>query len=125
MAHFAELDENNVVTRVLVVANAELLEGGVESESKGVAFLASLYGHGRWKQTSYNANGNPAKRFRYAGVGYTFDAGRNAFLAPKPYPSWILNEATCAWKAPVQRPASGGPYRWDEAGGAWVQAAAT
>lgn len=116
MAHFAELNESGVVTRVLVVANAELLDGGVESESKGIAFLNGLYGHDRWKQTSYNARA----RKHYAGVGYSYDPSRDAFIPPQPYPSWLLDEATCRWQAPVPAPTNGGPYSWDEASGGWV-----
>jgi hypothetical protein len=116
MAHFAELNESNVVTQVVVVANAELIDGGVESEAKGIAFLASLYGHDRWRQTSYNGN----RRKNYAGIGFHYDASRDAFIPPQPFPSWALDEATCRWVAPVPMPADGGPYRWDEDAGAWV-----
>lgn len=121
MAHFAELNESNVVTQVVVVHNNELLDGGVESEAKGVAFLASLFGHSRWKQTSYNANGNPAKRYNYAGIGFTYDANRNAYIAPKPFSSWVLDEGTCLWVAPVPCPDDGKEYRWDDEAVAWVE----
>lgn len=110
MAHFAELDENNIVTQVIVVANAELLVDGVESEAKGVDFLESLYGHRNWRQTSYNGN----QRKNYAGVGFTYDTARDAFIAPQPYPSWTLDGSTCRWVAPVPYPAEGGLYRWNE-----------
>lgn len=113
MAHFAELDGNNVVTRVLVVANAELMDGGVESEAKGVAFLRSLYKHDRWKQTSYNGK----IRKNYAGVGFAYDAGRDAFIPPKPFASWTLDEQTCRWVAPVPMPSGGG--KWNEATQSW------
>ena len=116
MAHFAELNESNVVTQVLVVANAELLDGGTESEAKGIDFLESLYGHRNWKQTSYNGN----RRKNYAGIGFTYDAARDAFIPPQPFPSWALDEATCRWVSPVPMPEDGGPYRWDEDAGAWV-----
>lgn len=79
MAHFAELNEDNIVTQVVVVHNAELLDNGVESEAKGVAFLQSLFGHDRWKQTSYSGS----IRERFAGVGYSYDAERDAFLPPQ------------------------------------------
>ena len=85
MAHFAQLDDNNTVLQVIVVHNNECLdENGNESEAVGVAFCQSLLG-GNWKQTSYNGN----MRFNYAGIGYQYDAIRNAFIAPKPYPSWV------------------------------------
>lgn len=116
MAHFAELSADNIVTQVIVVANAELLVDGVESEAKGIDFLQSLYGHRNWKQTSYNGN----QRYNYAGIGFTYDAARDAFIPPQPFASWALDEATCRWVAPVPMPADGGPYRWDEDAGAWV-----
>lgn len=116
MAHFAELNSENIVTRVLVVANAAMLVDGAESEAAGVDLLESLYGHRNWKQTSYNGN----QRKNYAGIGFTYDAARDAFIAQQPYPSWTLDEATCCWVAPVPYPADGGTYYWDEAEGAWV-----
>jgi hypothetical protein len=115
MAHFAELSEDGVVTQVVVVANAELMDGDTESETKGVAFLASLFGHDRWKQTSYNAT----IRRNYAGVGFAYDAERDAFIPPQPFQSWTLDETTCRWVPPVPVPAEGGPYRWDEATASW------
>jgi hypothetical protein len=121
MAHFAELSESNVVTQVVVVANAELLVGGVESEQKGVLFLQGLVGRSRWKQTSYNANGNPAKRYNYAGIGYTYDSARDAFIAPQPYASWTLDETKCVWAPPVPHPVDGKLYTWDEASGSWSE----
>lgn len=120
MAHFAELDEANVVTQVIVVANAELLDGGIESEAKGIEFLQSLFGHNRWKQTSYNANGNPAKRYNYAGLGFLYDPAREAFIPPKPFDSWALDDATCLWVAPVPYPNDGCLYQWDENTLDWV-----
>lgn len=115
MAHFAELDSNNVVLRVVVVNNAELLDGdGVEQESLGAAFCQGLFG-GTWKQTSYNGN----TRKNFAGIGYTYDSGRDAFIAPQPYASWVLNETTCHWEAPVAMPTDGGPYVWNEETTSW------
>lgn len=115
MAHFAELDQNNVVTRVIVVNNSELInESGEESEAKGIAFCQSLFG-GTWKQTSYNAN----FRKNYAGVGYTYRADLDAFIAPQPYPSWVLNDAA-QWEAPVPMPDDGQMYSWDEDSQSWV-----
>lgn len=119
MAHFAQLDNNNVVTQVIVVHNNELLDNGVESESKGIAFCQSLFG-GNWKQTSYNNN----IRKNYAGIGHTYDAARDAFIAPKPYASWVLDEDTCRWQAPVPYPNDNKKYYWNEEIGNWVEAVA-
>jgi hypothetical protein len=116
MAHFAQLDQQNKVTQVIVVANEELLENGIESEDKGIAFCQSLLG-GNWKQTSYNGN----MRKNYAGIGYTFDESRNAFIPPQPYPSWTLVEETCQWTAPVLYPTDGKMYNWDEPTLSWVE----
>jgi hypothetical protein len=116
MAHFAELDENNMVLRVIVVHNNDCLDAnGDESEAVGVAFCQNLLG-GNWKQTSYNGN----IRKHYAGIGYTYDASRDAFIPPQPYPSWSL-DADCNWQAPVPMPSDGKMYSWDEATQAWVE----
>jgi len=115
MAHFAELGLDNVVQRVIVVHNNELLnDDGVEQESLGVTFCQNLFG-GTWVQTSYNAN----MRKNFAGVGFTYDSTRNAFIPPKPYASWVLNETTCLWEAPVAMPDDDNRYQWDEEHGAW------
>ena len=119
MAHFAELNESNIVTQVIVVANAELMDGGAESEAKGIAFLESLYGHRNWRQTSYNGN----IRYNYAGIGFAYDPDRDAFISPQPFASWTLNETTCQWQPPVPHPDDGGMYSWDEAAGNWVSIA--
>lgn len=117
MAHFAEIDDNNVVQRVIVVANKDTADAnGNEVESIGVAFCQRLLG-GNWKQTSYNAN----FRKNYAGIGYTYDAGIDAFVPPKPYPSWVLNSNTAQWEAPVPVPQDGKMYSWDEATQSWVE----
>jgi hypothetical protein len=116
MAHFAQLDENNVVLRVIVVHNNELLDNGVESEAKGIAFCQSLFPSTRWVQTSYNGN----IRKNYAGVGFTYDSQRDAFIPPRPFPSWVLDVATCRWEAPVPYPTDGEQYAWDESLAAWV-----
>ena len=114
MAHFAKLDENNLVTEVIVVSNNELLdENGVEQESKGIAFCQSLFG-GNWKQTSYNGN----FRKNYAGIGYTYDETRDAFIQPKPFETWIIDEETCTWIPPVVKPT----LVWDEATQTWNMA---
>lgn len=116
MAHFAKLDENNIVTQVIVVGNKDTSDAnGVEKEYIGAAFCEKLFG-GTWKQTSYNAT----FRKHYAGIGYTFDATRNAFIPPKPHNSWVLNETTCSWEAPVAMPTDGQSYSWDEATVSWV-----
>lgn len=120
MAHYAELDENNVVKRVIVVANKDTADAnGNEIESIGVAFCQRLLG-GNWKQTSYNGK----IRKNYAGIGYTYDAAIDAFVPPKPYPSWVLNNETAQWVAPVPMPTDGNTYSWDEATQSWVEATA-
>lgn len=120
MAHFAELGPDNVVLRVIVVDNKDTSDvNGVEKEYIGAAFCERLLG-GTWKQTSYNAN----LRKNYAGEGYTYDAQRDAFIPPKPYPSWVLVEETCLWEAPVGMPTDGtieSPYVWDEATTSWIR----
>jgi len=116
MAHFAKLDENNIVTEVIVVGNKDTSDAnGVEKEYIGAAFCERLFG-GTWKQTSYNAN----FRKHYAGNGYTFDATRNAFIPPKPHASWVLNETSCSWEAPVAMPTDGQSYSWNEETLSWV-----
>lgn len=115
MAHFAEIGLNNSVKRVIVVHNNELLdENNVEQESRGIAFCESLFG-GTWVQTSYNGN----MRKNFAGKGYTYDSTRDAFIAPQPYASWVLNETTCRWEAPVAMPDDGNQYTWNEELTAW------
>jgi len=117
MAYFAKLDENNVVIQVTAVHNNELLQDGVESEAKGGQFLVDLFGeNANWKQTSYNNR----IRKNFAGVGYTYDQTRDAFIPPKPFASWTLNEDTCLWNAPVPFPTDGQRYNWDEATTSWV-----
>lgn len=118
MAHFAELDADNKVLRVVVVGNQDCQDSnGQESESVGIAFCQSLFGTDTtWVQTSYNGN----MRGKYAGIGDTYDAQRDAFLAPQPFPSWLLNESTLQWEPPVPMPEDGGPYVWDEPSLSWV-----
>ena len=114
MAHFAQL-ENNVVTKVIVVSNQDIVdENGQENEQRGIDFCSNLLG-GTWKQTSYNGN----IRKNYAGIGYTYDEGRDAFIPPKPFNSWLLDETTCQWKAPVAMPTDGGRYSWNEETQTW------
>lgn len=106
MAHFAEIDSQNIVQRVIVVPESE--------EANGAAWCSNLFG-GTWVQTSYNGR----IRKNYAGIGFTYDATRDAFIPPQPYPSWVLNEATCRWEAPVPMP-PGGPWAWDESTESWI-----
>ena len=118
MAHFAKIGLDNIVTDVLVVANRETMNSnGVEHESIGVEFLKTLTGHETWIQTSYNGN----IRKNYAGVGYTYDSQRDAFIPPQPYPSWLMSEDTCLWSAPTPMPTDDKRYSWDEATLSWVE----
>ena len=109
MAHFAELDENNIVTKVIVVHNNELLDGEIESEAKGVEFCSTLFGHTNWVQTSYNSN----IRKQFAGIGYTYDSDSDVFVAPQPYPSWSLDDNS-DWQAPTPMPEDDNMYSWNE-----------
>jgi len=113
MAHFAQI-ENNLVTQVIVVDNNEILdEQGNESEELGIQFCQDLLG-GTWVQTSYNGN----IRKNYAGIGYTYDETKDAFIKPQPYNSWVLDEDTCLWEAPIPYPTveegSTDVYNWNE-----------
>lgn len=116
MAHFAELDANNVVVRVIVVPDAV--------EVIGEQYCHELLG-GTWKQTSYNTRGNvhvlggTPFRKNYAGSGYTYDELIDGFIPPQPYPSWLLNETTCLWEPPVPYPTDGNRYSWDEINLEW------
>lgn len=117
MAHFAELDSNNVVLRVVVVDNKDTADAsGVEKEHIGAAYLERLLG-GTWVQTSYHGN----IRKNYAGIGYTYDTALDAFVPPQPYPSWILNPNTAQWEPPVPMPTDGKRYKWDEATQSWIE----
>jgi hypothetical protein len=119
MAHFAKLDENNIVLEVNVVDNVQLLDAsGIEREGFGIQFLTNWSGgYTNWKQTSYNGN----IRKNYAGIGYTYDPVRDAFIPPKPFASWVLNEDTCLWDAPVAYPADGKTYQWNEDQQNWIE----
>jgi len=110
MAHFAKLDQNNIVTEVVVVSNDV-----ATNEENGVSFLRNLYKEptAKWKQTSYNST----IRKNFAGIGYIYDNNKDAFIPPKPYNSWILNEDTCKWEAPIVRPE--GSYQWNEENQTW------
>lgn len=115
MAHFAELDNNNIVLQVVVIANKDIVDdNGIEKEEKGIAFCKSLYGENtRWVQTSYNGN----IRGQYCGTGWFYDEVENVFIPPKPFASWLRDGLD--WKAPVPRPE--GKYKWDEPTLSWVQ----
>ena len=115
MAHFAEINDQNIVQRIIVVHNSELLNSnGVEEESIGVSFCQSLFG-GNWKQTSFNGN----IRKNFAGIGFSYDSARDAFIAPKPFNSWVLDEETCQWQAPIEMPDDGSIYIWNEEATSW------
>jgi hypothetical protein len=117
VAHFAQLDGNGVVTQVIVVDNKDCADAsGVEKEYIGAAFCERLLG-GEWKQTSYNGN----MRKNYAGIGYSYNADIDAFVPPQPYASWVLNNDTAQWDAPVAMPDDGQMYSWNEAAGEWVE----
>jgi hypothetical protein len=117
MAHFAQLNEENLVTQVIVVANPDTADqDGVENEAIGIEFCTNLLG-GTWKQTSYNAN----IRKNYAGVGYKYDAALDAFIPPQPFASWTLNNETAQWEAPTPYPTDDKRYTWDEATTSWVE----
>lgn len=113
MATFAKLDDNNIVTEVIVVHDWD-----APSEAGGIEFLKAWSGgYTNWKQTSYNGN----IRKNYAGVGYAYDATRDAFIPPKPYPSWILDEVTCRWGSPAPYPQDLKMYQWDELTISWKE----
>lgn len=122
MAHFAEIDSNNKVVRVLVV--------GDDQEHRGQDFLANDLGlGGTWIQTSYNTRGGTHTlggtplRKNYAGIGFSYDQQRDAFIPPKPtqYPSWVINENSCLWEPPSPYPTDGKRYKWDEPSVSWVE----
>ena len=126
MASFAKIGLNSKVIEVLSVHNNELLDAnGVEQENIGIDFLTKLTGWAIWKQTSYNTfggihtlGGTPLRK-NHAGIGYTYDEDRNAFIPPKPYNSWTLNETTCQWEAPVALPDTENRYNWNEETQQW------
>lgn len=119
MAHFAKLDESNNVIEVNVVNNDDVLNLPFPaSEPVGIQFLTDWSGgYSNWKQTSYNSN----FRKRYACIGDVYDSQRDAFIPPKPFESWALNEDTCLWEPPVAYPNDGKMYRWDEPTTSWVE----
>ena len=126
MASFAKIGLNNKVIEVLSVHNNELKDSnGVEQENIGIDFLTKLTGWAIWKQTSYNTfggvhnNGGTPFRKNHAAIGYTYDEDRDAFILPKPFASWTLNEATCLWDPPVVYPTDGQKYLWNEETQQW------
>ena len=129
MASFAKLNLENIVITVESVVNEVLKDSnGIEQESIGIQFLKNLYNEPNaiWKQTSYNTHGgahnNNGTPFRknHAGIGYTYDEIRDAFIAPKPYNSWILNEITCNWESPISKPDNENKYTWNEETQSWT-----
>ena len=118
MAHYAKIGLNNKVIEVQSVHNNVLLDSnGAEQEINGLDFLTKLTGWAVWKQTSYNGS----IRKNYAGVGHTYDETKDAFIPPKPYPSWTLVEDTCQWEAPTTMPDDGKMYNWNEDTTNWVE----
>lgn len=117
MAHFAEIGLNNIVLRVVVVNNSELLdENNQESEQLGINFCRNLFG-GTWLQTSYNRN----IRKNFASRGYTYDVNRDAFIPPQPFQAWVLNEETCLWEPPTPMPSdTENTYAWDSDSTSWI-----
>jgi hypothetical protein len=121
MASFAKIGLNGKVIEVQSVVNEVLHDSnGVEQESIGIDFLTKLTGYPVWKQTSYNtvggvhSSGGTPLRKNHAGIGYTYDEDRDAFIPKKPFASWILNETTCQWEAPIVKPDNGQKYIWNE-----------
>ena len=114
MSHFAQIDENNIVTQVIVIEQ-DVVDTGLFGDPAS------------WIQTSYNTSagvhllGGTPLRKNYAGIGYTYDNTRDAFIPPKPYSSWVLNEDTCLWEAPTPMPVDGKIYNWDEATTSWIE----
>ena len=128
MAHFAKIGLNNKVIGVHSLHNDVLKDAnGVEQEVLGIDFLTKLTGWSIWKQTSYNTHGGvhtlggTPLRKNHAGIGFTYDEDKDAFIPPKNYPSWTLNETTCLWEAPSARPDDGKNYEWNEETTSWVE----
>ncbi len=116
MAHFAKINSDNIVEQIVVVNNGDCGGGNFpQSEAVGQQFCINLFGEGTWKQTSYNSN----FRKNFAGIGFTYDEFLDAFVSPKPYPSWILDE-NAKWQPPVPYPENG-KYYWDEDSFSWIE----
>jgi len=117
MAHFAELDENDIVKQVIVVNNSELMDNGIESEEKGIDFIEKIFGHRNWVQCSYSEK----FRYNFPGQGDKYDREHLAFIKPKPFSSWSLNLSNFKWEPPVPRPDSlDNIYTWDDPSLSWV-----
>jgi hypothetical protein len=118
MAHFAKLDKDNKVIFIQAVNNAVIMKDNKEDEATGIKFLQNLHNNNdTYIQTSYNAN----FRKNYAGIDYTYDQTRDAFIPPKPFNSSVLNEDTCNWEAPISHPTDGKSYKWDENSISWKE----
>jgi len=123
MAHYAYIDETNTVTSVIVGPDEGTEPNGIDSWE---AYF-SAKGKGQAVRTSYNTSGGVHSgdgtpfRKNYAGIGFTYDEERDAFIPPKPFESWVLDEDTCLWEAPIEYPVNGGTYTWDEEAGDWVE----
>ena len=124
MAHFAKINESNIVTQVVVVNDSD-----GNNDTDGQNFLNNLFKTTHtWKKTSYNTYGNTHRlggtpyRKNFASIGFTYDSSRDAFIEPKPYNSWTLDETTCLWEPPVAYPSDGKSYEWDESNRQWVEA---
>jgi hypothetical protein len=128
MAHFAQINESNVVVQVIVVDTRDTSDAnGVEKEYIGAAFCERLFG-GTWKKTSYNTqankhtNGGTPLRGNYAGIGYIYDPTNDVFYPPKPHPNWVISAASnWTWQAPIPMPTDGKIYTWDENSNNWVE----
>jgi hypothetical protein len=118
MAHFAKIVTGNIVETVISIHNSVITDSnGIEKEQLGIDFINTLYNtNDVWKQTSYNKK----IRKNYASIGYTYDETRDAFIPPKPYNSWVLNESTCNWEAPVACPQDDNYYKWNEETTSWI-----
>jgi hypothetical protein len=114
MAHYAKLDENNIVQQIIVVDNEKEMKNGIEDEMTGIAFCTDLTGHTNWKKTSYNNN----IRKRYAAIGYRYNQEKDEFIAPQPFPSWTLDDNS-DWQPPTPKPQDGNLYFWDESALSW------
>ena len=119
MSHFAEVDENNIVVRVLVIEQDVIDSGLFGSSDKWIQTSYNTHGGIHYDPDSNDPDGGVALRKNYAGVGHTYDQTRDAFIAPKPYPSWVLIEETCRWDSPIPYPDDGKEYRWDEENQVW------
>tara|TARA_B100000900_G_scaffold412141_1_gene433310 strand:- start:65 stop:430 length:366 start_codon:yes stop_codon:yes gene_type:complete len=117
MAHFAKLGTGNIIEKVIVVSNEVINNSnGIEQEQLGIDFINNLYGtRDVWKQTSYNGT----FRKNFAGIGFKYDQTRDAFIPPKPFNSWVLNEETCMWESPVNYPDDDNRYNWNEENQTW------